>query len=97
MKTVTEALIKIRKIKGVTQKQLSKKSKIPLHIIQQIERWPKEPPTDRERRAICKALKITPNVIAFYRIEKKDVPAKNKKVYSAAFPALTKMINSLLK
>ncbi len=89
------AIKKIRTEKDISQKELSKLTKISPTSLSLIENGVKRPST-KNLKKICDALEIPETLIYFYGLEESDIPAKNKKIYSLVFPALEDMIKKLI-
>ncbi len=89
------AIKKIRAEKDISQKELSKRTKISATSLSQIEKGTKRP-SAKNLTKICKALDVPESLIYFYGLEEKDIPAKNRKLYSVVFPALEEMVKKLI-
>ncbi len=89
------AIKKIRTEKDISQKELSKLTKISPTSLSQIENGLKRP-SARSLKKICSVLEIPETLVYFYGLEETDIPAKNKKLYSVVFPALEDMIKKLI-
>lgn len=97
MKPIGTVLKQIRKDKKMTQEQLAKKSKIPLSVIKEIERNPKEGPTQREQLAIMKALDAPKTMVKLLQLEKKDIPERKRGLFKALDPIVKDMAKHFLK
>jgi transcriptional regulator with XRE-family HTH domain len=92
---IGKAIIKLRKEKKISQVQLAIKTKIPQKLLSEIER-DKTQPSKNQITRICKGLKIPKTALAYFALELKDIPKKNRALHKSISPAIKKMIKSLL-
>lgn len=85
----------IRKQVGLSQQQLSKRSKISQTSVSQIENGYKHP-SKKTLQKICKGLGVPELVIYIKAIEYSDVPESRKQVFNKIFPKIRDLVDKMI-
>lgn len=90
------ALRNIRRRKNKTQVEVTEKLKISQTYLSQIENNEKEPSAEMLRK-ICKYYKVPVVIVMWMATEESDVDKSKKQIFNQLGPAITSLVNEVIK